>query len=183
MSILNIVNDDDEIIGQASRQEIHERGLLHREVNIYFITPDNEIIFQHRSLNKDTFPDLLDASVGGHVEIGDNYIKTAVKEIFEETGLTIETGDLMPIKKLKKTVTDESSGIINSTFNYRFAYIFTGKTSDLKIEVGEGQGFESWPLTKLLTLNTSDKKRFIPAVLNFVCKDLVEFIKTNKINE
>jgi len=183
MSILNIVNDNDEIIGQASRQEIHERGLLHREVNIYFITPDKEIIFQHRSLNKDTFPDLLDASVGGHVEIGDSYLETAVKEIFEETGLTVESGDLMPIKKLKKTVTDETSGKINNTFNYRFAYIFNGKLSDLKIEAGEGQGFEGWPLTKLLTLSADDKKRFIPAVINFVCEDLVEFIKTNKINE
>lgn len=183
MSILNIVNDNDEIIGPASRAKIHELGLLHREVNIYFITPNNEIIFQHRSSNKDTYPNLLDASVGGHVEIGDSYEATAIKEIFEEAGLKLELDNLMPIKKSRRTVTDAVTGRINNTFNYRFAYIFKGEISDLKIEAGEGQGFESWPLNKLLALSEKEKSRFIPAVLDFVCQDLIEFIKLNKINQ
>ncbi len=182
MSILNIVNDNDEIIGQASRAEIHELGLPHREVNIYFITPSNKIIFQHRSQSKDTYPNLLDASVGGHVEIGDSYEETAIKEIFEEAGLKLTAADLLPIKKSKKMVTDELTGRINNTFNYRFAYIFKGELSELKIEDGEGQGFESWSIDKLLNLNDAEKSRFIPAVLDFVCHDLVEFIKLNKIN-
>lgn len=183
MSILNIVNEDDEIVGQASRTEIHQLGLLHREVNIYFLTPKNEIIFQHRSQNKDTYPNLLDASVGGHVEIGDSYEETAIKEIFEETGLKLEPSNLLPIKKSQKIVNDKITGRINNAINFRFAYIFPGEMADLKIEAGEGQGFESWPLEKLLVLSDAEKSRFIPAVLTFVCEDLVEFIKSNKINQ
>ena len=70
---LNIVDDNDNIIGQKTREEIHQQGLLHQEIHVYFITPNKEIIFQHRAEDKDTYPDLLSATVGGHVDIGDTY--------------------------------------------------------------------------------------------------------------
>lgn len=90
---LNIVNENDEIIGQETRENIHKQGLLHHEVHVHFITPNKEIIFQHRAKDKDFYPDLLDATVGGHVEIGDTYEKTAIKETREETGLIINEED------------------------------------------------------------------------------------------
>lgn len=82
-NILDIVDENDQIIGQATRDKIHRQGLLHREIHVYFITPQQEIIFQHRAKDKETFPDLLDATVGGHVEIGDSYELTAIKETEE----------------------------------------------------------------------------------------------------
>ena len=65
---LNIVDENDQIIGEDTRENIHRKGLLHREIHVWFYTPKSEIVFQHRAKNKDTFPDLLDATVGGHVE-------------------------------------------------------------------------------------------------------------------
>ncbi|MBU0636967.1 NUDIX domain-containing protein [Patescibacteria group bacterium] len=50
-------------------------------------TPKGEIIFQHREKDKDTYPDLLDATVGGHVEIGSDYENSAFQELEEETGI------------------------------------------------------------------------------------------------
>jgi isopentenyldiphosphate isomerase len=69
--ILNIIDEEGNILGEATRQEIHEKGLLHGEVHVWFYTPDRQLIFQHRAKDKETWPDLLDATVGGHVEIGD----------------------------------------------------------------------------------------------------------------
>ena len=99
---LNIVSEDDEIIVPGTRERIHKEGLLHQEVHIYFVTPKKEIIFQHRAKDKDTFPDLLDATVGGHVEIGDSYEQTAIKEAEEETGIKINPLDLVFINKIKR---------------------------------------------------------------------------------
>lgn len=84
---LNIVDEDDNIIGQETRSEVHRLGLLHHEVHVYFITSNKEIIFQHRAKDKDFYPDLLDATVGGHVDLGDDYKETAIREVEEETGL------------------------------------------------------------------------------------------------
>jgi len=69
--ILEIVNENDEVIGLENRTKIHTEGLLHREIHVWFITPNGEIVFQHRAKDKDTYPDKLDATVGGHVEPND----------------------------------------------------------------------------------------------------------------
>ena len=78
---LNIIDEDGKIIGEETRENIHNRGLLHREIHVWFYTAKDEIIFQHREKDKDTYPDLLDATVGGHVEIGSDYENTALQEL------------------------------------------------------------------------------------------------------
>jgi isopentenyldiphosphate isomerase len=88
-NFLEVVNENDEVVGTESRESIHQKGLFHREVHVLFYTPKGEIIFQHRAKDKDMYPDLLDATVGGHVEIGDSYEATAIKEAAEETGIRV----------------------------------------------------------------------------------------------
>lgn len=177
---LNIVDDNDKIIGVEDRNTIHKKGLLHREVHVYFITPEKQIIFQHRAKDKDTFPDLLDATVGGHVEIGDDYIKTAVKETLEETGMKINYSDLIPVSKIHKNSTDNSTGKINHAFQLAYIYIYKGKLDDFQVETGKGLGFEVWSIKKLLELSEEDKKKFIPYIYQFTITVLIDFIK-NKI--
>ena len=43
--MLEIVDENDQVIGIQSRKEIHEKGLLHREIHVLFITPEKDIIF------------------------------------------------------------------------------------------------------------------------------------------
>jgi len=180
--ILDIVNESDEIIGQESGENIHKNGLLHREVHVFFITPDKKVIFQHRAKDKKTFPDLLDATVGGHVEIGDSYEETAIKETEEETGIKLKANDLIPINKILKYSKDEATGRINNVFNSRYVYIYKGDIKDLRVEAGEALGFETWPLEKLAKLSGQEKSRFIPYVLHFSMTGLADFVRDLKIN-
>ena len=179
--LLNIVSNNDEIIGEETRTNIHTHGWFHREIHVYFVTPKKELILQHRALDKDTFPDLLDAAVGGHVEIGDSYETAALREIAEETGLKVKASDLIFINQIKKNSKDESNGKINNVFRFNYLYIFKGNISDLKIEVGKAIGFEAWPLDKLLNLPDGDQTRFIPYVLEYIKNDVAEFVKILKI--
>jgi isopentenyldiphosphate isomerase len=176
LELLNIVNDNDEIIGEETRDKIHRDGLLHREIHVYFITPNKEIIFQHRVKNKDTYPDLLDATVSGHVEIGHSYEKTALKETDEETGIKIKAADLVFVKKIREQANDIITGKLNNVFQESYIYFFKGKISDLKIETGKALGFELWPIEKLSNLNDSDCQKFIPHILEFSKKEIGEFL-------
>lgn len=63
--MLEIIDENDNVIGLETREKIHKEGLLHREIHVWFFTPRGEIIFQHRVKDKDIYPDLLDATVGG----------------------------------------------------------------------------------------------------------------------
>jgi isopentenyldiphosphate isomerase len=174
--ILNIVDESDEIIGEDTRENIHKNGLLHREIHVYFITKNKEIIFQHRAKDKDSYPDLLDATVGGHVEIGDSYEQTAIKETEEETGVKLKFSDLILINKVKKYSKDKATNKINNVFNTRYVYIYKGDVKDLKIETGKALGFEVLSLDKLLNLTNEEKTRFIPYILYFVTTELPNFI-------
>ncbi|MHB8903987.1 MAG: NUDIX hydrolase [Patescibacteria group bacterium] len=178
---LNIVSEDDKIIAPETRKKIHEEGLLHQEVHVYFITPEKEIIFQHRAKDKDTFPDLLDATVGGHVEIGQTYEETAIKETEEETGIKIDQPDLIFIDKIKNYLKDESTNKINYAFQSKYLYVYRGDIADLKIEEGSALGFEVWPIDKLLNLDEEGKNKFIPYILKLATTELVKIINNLKI--
>ena len=163
--MLEIINENDKVIGLETRAKIHEQGLLHREIHVYFITPQAEIIFQHRAKDKDTYPDLLDATVGGHVEPGMTYEETAIKECEEETGIKVDPKKLILLAKLKKQSFDETTNTINNTIRAQYAYLYTEKISDLKIEENRAVGFEAWKIVNLFNLTAEQKARFISVFL------------------
>lgn len=175
---LNIVNDQDEVIDEETREKIHQDGLLHREIHVWFYTPAGEIIFQHRAKDKDTFPDLLDATVGGHVEIGEEYLNTALKEVQEETGLVLLENDLRKVTKIRNRSVDLVTGTINNAFKQQFVYRFTGSVADLKVEDGKAIGFEVCRMDKILNADEETKQKFVPSIFLPEILDIFKLIKT-----
>ncbi|MBN2421586.1 NUDIX domain-containing protein [Candidatus Woesearchaeota archaeon] len=85
--IIDIVNEQDKIIGRDTRFNIHKKHLIHRGVHIFIINSKNQVLIQKRSFNKDFYPGYYDASVGAHVDSGESYKDAAVREIKEEVGI------------------------------------------------------------------------------------------------
>lgn len=177
MRILNVVDEEGKIIGEDTRKNIHKKGLLHKEIHVWFYTPNGEIIFQLRGKNKDTFPNLLDATVGGHLEIGENFEDAAVKEILEETGVKANKEELHLIKKFCKEAEDPATGMINNAMRATYAYRYEGELSELRAEGDKAQGFEAWSIRKLLKgLSQEEKKKFIPSMLKGVYLEIYKDI-------
>lgn len=175
---LEVVDKNDKAVGLETRDKIHKEGLLHREIHIWFITPQGEIIFQHRAKDKDTYPDKLDATVGGHVEPGMSYEETALKECKEETGIDIDIKKLVFITKIIKNAFDEVTGLTNNSIRSQYAYLYNGDINNLKIEKGKNIGFESWNIDDLSNLSYDDRNRFIDLIINQEMLDI--FKKLNK---
>jgi isopentenyl-diphosphate delta-isomerase len=87
--IFDIVNEHDKVIGRAPRSEVHARGLLHRAVHVLVFNSRGEIFLQKRSMKKDRQPGVWDSSCSGHVDSGEDYDQTAVRELREEIGLSL----------------------------------------------------------------------------------------------
>ena len=85
--IFDVVNEHDEVIGRAPRQEVHARGLRHRAVHVLVFNAPGEVFLQKRSLLKDTAKGKWDSSSSGHVDTGEDYDTCAVREVREEIGL------------------------------------------------------------------------------------------------
>ena len=162
--LLNLVDENDKIIGQATRNEIHKHGLLHREVHVWVYNDEGGVLLQKRSLTKDTFPGLLDASAGGHVELNQSYKEAAKKELLEETGIKADASDLIFLKKTRGHSYDPKTKTTNNTFRGVFAYRNINRSEELKLEKGKALSLKFWPIEKILNIKEKDKKKFVPAI-------------------
>lgn len=162
--MLEVVDEADNVIGVRSRNEIHALGLRHREIHLWLVTLDNDIIFQHRSATKDTFPNLLDASAGGHVEVGQTYEQAALMEAQEEAGLAIAPDQLRHLAKLDNYAVDERLNKTNRAVRQTYWLRYSGKLSDLRIEAGEAVGFVALPAAKVFALTPDNAAGCIPGL-------------------
>ena len=97
---LDIVNEEDEVIGKETRKKVHEIGLWHRGVHVFLFNEQGEMLIQKRSADRTSSPSLLDCSISEHVQAGESYLDAAMRGLKEELG--IEGIEGIELKKLVK---------------------------------------------------------------------------------
>lgn len=95
MEQFDIFDQGRNLIGTASRKEAHEKGLWHQAFHCW-IAQHDKLVFQLRGEDKDTFPSMLDATVGGHLSAGET-VQDGVREIKEEIGVDVEFDKLLSL--------------------------------------------------------------------------------------
>ena len=86
--IFDVVDEQDNVVGQLSRHEVHRQKLLHRAVHVFVFNSRGEVFLQRRSKWKDSHPLRWDSSAAGHVNAGHTYDETAPREVEEELGVS-----------------------------------------------------------------------------------------------
>ena len=87
---LDLVDEDDQVIGRKLRSEIYAEGLSNfRVINAFIVNTKGELWIPRRALTKRIYPLCLDMSVGGHVESGEIYDQAFARETKEEVNLEI----------------------------------------------------------------------------------------------
>ena len=87
--IFDVVNEQDEVVGQAPRSEVHRRKLNHRAVHVLIFNSRGQLFLQKRSMTKDCFPGTWDSSASGHLDRGEDYDACALREVWEELGVRL----------------------------------------------------------------------------------------------
>ncbi len=90
--VFDVVDEHDNIIGQATRAEVHAKKLVHRAIHVIVSNKRGDFLLQKRSLLKDACPGLWDSSVSGHLDAGEDYATAAVRELEEEMGIICDGG-------------------------------------------------------------------------------------------
>ncbi len=88
--LFDVVDERDQVIGQAPRREVHARKLLHRAVHVFVFDNLGRIYLQKRSLLKDSAPGAWSASCSGHLDAGEDYDSAAQRELKEEIGVELD---------------------------------------------------------------------------------------------
>jgi isopentenyl-diphosphate delta-isomerase len=174
---LEVINEQGNVVGVESREKVHHEGLLHREINVWFYTPQGEIIFQRRGSHKDTYPNLLCATVGGHLDVGDTHIDAAIREVTEETGIVLTEADLVEVGHWRGRGYDPVTGNTNYADKKIYACRFDGPLAKLRVEDDSAQGFVLWPIDRLLVLDPSDQSDFVPNIFSEPMIDIFHKIK------
>lgn len=87
--ILDVVDDNNIVIDQKSKNEVHRLNLKHRTSHIFVVNNLNQIFMQLRAKNKKQFPSKWDISAAGHLDSGESYIEGAKRELFEELNIDL----------------------------------------------------------------------------------------------
>ncbi|KAA8996994.1 NUDIX hydrolase YfcD [Affinibrenneria salicis] len=84
---VDIVDENNEVIAQSSRQQMRAQRLRHRATYIVVHDGMGKILIQKRTDCKDFYPGWLDATAGGVVQSGENMLDSARREAEEELGI------------------------------------------------------------------------------------------------
>jgi isopentenyldiphosphate isomerase len=86
--LIDVVDEHDRVLGQATRGEVYARGLIHRCAVAFVTDPAGRLFVHRRAAAKAMFPSLYDMGVGGVVGAGESYDDAAWREAGEELGVT-----------------------------------------------------------------------------------------------
>ncbi|MFI8086789.1 NUDIX domain-containing protein [Streptomyces sp. NPDC086080] len=85
--IIDIVDENDRVVGQSPRGEAYARGLRHRCAFVLVRDARGRVFVHRRTATKLVFPSLYDMFVGGVVGAGEGYDEAALREAEEELGV------------------------------------------------------------------------------------------------
>ena len=88
--IFDVVDENDQVVGQQTRGEVHARKLLHRAIHVFVFNKRGDLLLQRRSMFKDAHHGVWDSSVSGHLDAGEDYPAAAIRELEEEMGIRVD---------------------------------------------------------------------------------------------
>ncbi|MDI3408609.1 NUDIX hydrolase [Streptomyces cavernicola] len=86
--IIDIVDEQDRVVGRSPRGEAYAKGLRHRCAFILARDAEDRIFVHRRTPTKLVFPSMYDMFVGGVVGAGESYDTAALREAEEELGVS-----------------------------------------------------------------------------------------------
>lgn len=99
LELFDILNENGSKTGIVKERGVaHREGALHGTVHIWIVRENEksgyDILLQKRSNNKDSHPGCYDISSAGHISAGDEIMESALRELWEELGLSVQPEQL-----------------------------------------------------------------------------------------
>ena len=99
MEYFDVVDEYGNKTGElVERTLAHRTGVPHRTAHVWIFRYKDgvlEVLIQKRCLAKDSFPGCYDISSAGHVQAGQEYLESALRELEEELGVVVSADQLI----------------------------------------------------------------------------------------
>jgi isopentenyldiphosphate isomerase len=157
--IVDIVNEKDEVIGQAMKSEKAEKGFISRVAAVILADSRGKIILAKRSEKKKYSPGLWDLAAVGSVMAGETYEASARRELKEELGIECE------LKLLNKFYQEAENLGGGQKLKY-FCGVFLGKTDAVPVLNNELSEMRKISLQELEGETKNNPEKFCQGFLN-----------------
>jgi isopentenyldiphosphate isomerase len=161
--LLDVVDFSGKPLGMAKpRPAAHRDGDWHKTVHVWIVNSGGKVLFQKRSVHKESFPGTWDVSSAGHVSSGETPVHAAKKELFEELGIRTAARELQHLFSVT-TSSSQHNGLfidneISDVYLMRKNIAIAG-LSQQRSEVTEVRYF---PLTTLRRIAATPDPDFAP---------------------
>lgn len=99
---LDVYDEQGKLTGEVlPRPQVHRQELWHTIAIVWIYNSQGEVLLQHRSMERNVFPNTWDVSASGHVRAGDSPIATAVRELREGLGIQVKPNEITEIGRVK----------------------------------------------------------------------------------
>ncbi|QUL52548.1 NUDIX domain-containing protein [Paenibacillus tritici] len=138
--IVTTFDEQGNITGTASRDEVHRRGLWHETFHCWFVGRQQgelSIYLQLRSQQKRDYAGLLDITAAGHL-MAHETVEDGVREVQEELGIPLAFAELKPLGIIPYQM--DSAGFIDRERAHVFVYENSHDFSDFILQQEEVAG-------------------------------------------
>lgn len=137
-----LVDQNDQKTGLASKQEAHEKAMLHRAFSVFIFNDRNELMLQQRALDKYHSPGLWTNTCCSHQRDGESNIEAGQRRLQEEMGFVTD---------LKETISFiYKAPFDNGLTEYEFDHVMIGNYNENpKINTDEVANWKWMPFEKV----------------------------------
>lgn len=164
LELLDILREDGSRSGLVTERGVaHRQGSLHPTVHTWIVREKEggaDVLLQKRSARKDAYPGCYDISSAGHVQAGDDYLESALRELWEELGLAAGAEDL---EELGVSRADAETEFYGKPFrNHEISHVYLYRRP---VEIGD------------LVLQESE----LEEVLWMDCRDVLRMLENHSV--
>jgi isopentenyl-diphosphate delta-isomerase type 1 len=154
---VDIYDENMKHIGTMEKVEAHAKFQWHKAVSIW-VTDGENVLLQLRAKQKRLYPNLWEASVSGHLIVGETPIQAAMREYREEIGIDWDYGNIK--ENCVFTLDKMADGGIGHEFQYMYFLKKKIDISKLKLQESEVADVKWVPFNEFQKLFAS--KDFVP---------------------
>lgn len=154
--LIDVVDENDNVIGQTTKEDAHRSGDWHRVAHVWVCTPGGQVLIHKRADSKKLLPGLWDIIIGGHLDSGEDYETAAVRELAEEVGIEVEKDELVHLGKWHGTANPKAPN--NREFIEIYGIRYEGAIEALKPEPKEISELRFVPLARLVEVSNDEKE-------------------------
>lgn len=128
MELFDVRRKDGSLTGRTRERTLaHEDGTIHGTSHVWIARRTAgswEVLLQKRCRNKDSFPGCYDISSAGHIPAGEDYLESALRELYEELGIRASDSMLQYIGMHKAHLQTDFYGRPWNNFEISAVYLY-----------------------------------------------------------